>query len=134
MNFSIAKQGDTVNVGIDGQLVVGNRQELKQLVLAQLERGERRFRIDFERTRYVDSSGLGVLVALAKKIKTERGSLTLGRLNADLRTLFQLTKLDTLFQFEDDGSADGAVPAGGGSPPPRGASDGATPREDARPS
>ena len=35
---------------------------------------ERRFRVDFGRTRYVDSSGLGVLVAMSKKVKQERGT------------------------------------------------------------
>jgi anti-sigma B factor antagonist len=106
MNFSVAKQGDTIVVGIEGHLVVGNRNELKQLVLNELDRGERRFRIDFGRTRYVDSSGLGVLVALSKRIGQERGTLSLSRLDPDMRTLFDLTKLDTLFSFDESGPDD----------------------------
>ena len=109
MSFSVAKHGDTVVIGIEGHLVVGNRQALKQLVLDELARGERRFRVDFGRTRYVDSSGLGVLVAMSKKVKQERGTLSLSNLDVDLKTLFVLTKLDTLFHFEgDDGRASAA--------------------------
>ncbi len=100
MTFSVAKQGETVVIGIEGHLVVGNRQALKQLMLDELARGERQFRVDFARTRYIDSSGLGVLVAMAKKVQQERGTLRLHNLDEDLRTLFELTKLDTLFQFE----------------------------------
>jgi anti-sigma B factor antagonist len=102
MTFSIAKQGDTVTIGIEGHLVVGNRQALKQLVLDELARGERRFRVDFARTRYVDSSGLGVLVAMSKKVQQEHGTLSLTNLDEDLKTLFVLTKLDTLFSFEGE--------------------------------
>ena len=120
MSFSVAKQGDTVVIGIDGHLVVGNRQALKQLVLDELARGERTFRVDFGRTRYVDSSGLGVLVAMAKKVKQERGTLRLANLDGDLRTLFELTKLDTLFQYDEGPGAPGSsVPAPVPLPPSR---------------
>ena len=78
-------------------LIVGNRQELKQKVLESLEDGSRKFVIDFSKTGYIDSSGLGVLVSLSKKIREQGGELRLAGLNADLQTLFELTKLDTLF-------------------------------------
>ena len=99
MSFSIDKRGDIVVVDVEGQLIVGNRQELKQKVLQELEGGERKFLIDFDRTGYIDSSGLGVLVSLSKKIREQGGDLRLANLNEDLRTLFELTKLDTLFQI-----------------------------------
>jgi len=90
-----------VVVDVEGQLIVGNRQELKQKVLDELEKGERKFLIDFSRTGYIDSSGLGVLVSLSKKIREQGGELRLANLNDDLKTLFELTKLDTLFQIAD---------------------------------
>ena len=137
MSFSVAKQGDTVIIGIEGHLVVGNRQALKQLVLDELARGERRFRVDFGRTRYVDSSGLGVLVAMSKKVKQERGTLSLSNLDGDLKTLFVLTKLDTLFHFEgDEAGATGApTPPAGPLPPAAKAADGSgsPPRDEVPP-
>lgn len=101
MSFTIAKTGDVTVVEVEGQLIVGNRQELKQRVLEELDRNERRFLIDFAGTGYIDSSGLGVLVSLSKKIRELGGELRLANLNDDLRTLFELTKLDTLFQIAD---------------------------------
>ena len=101
MSFTIAKTGDVTVVEVEGQLIVGNRQELKQRVLDELDRNERRFLIDFAGTGYIDSSGLGVLVSLSKKIRELGGELRLANLNDDLRTLFELTKLDTLFQIAD---------------------------------
>ena len=101
MAFEVTKQGDVTVLDVEGQLIVGNRQELKQKVLEELEGGERRFLIDFDRTGYIDSSGLGVLVSLSKKIREQGGELRLANLNEDLRTLFELTKLDTLFQISN---------------------------------
>jgi anti-sigma B factor antagonist len=107
MGFQVEKVNDVLVVGVEGQLIVGNRQELKQKVLEELERGERKFIVDFEKTGYIDSSGLGVLVSLSKKIRERGGELRLANLNEDLRTLFELTKLDTLFLIAD--SRDGAL-------------------------
>lgn len=101
MSFQVSKNGDVTLVEVEGQLIVGNRQELKQKVLEQLENGDRKFVIDFSNTGYIDSSGLGVLVSLSKKIREQGGELRLSRLNEDLRTLFELTKLDTLFKIAD---------------------------------
>jgi anti-sigma B factor antagonist len=98
MSFSLKKEaGGVVVVNVDGQLIVGNRQELKQLVIDALDGGARKFVVDFSHTGYIDSSGLGVLVSLSKKIREQGGDLRLAGLNEDLQTLFELTKLDTLF-------------------------------------
>ncbi len=98
MSFTVRKDPrGVVVIGVDGQLVVGNRHELKQKVLEALEHGGRKLLVDFSNTGYIDSSGLGALVSLSKKIREAGGELKLAGLNQDLRTLFELTKLDTLF-------------------------------------
>ena len=102
MSFQVSKSSDVTLIEVEGQLIVGNRQELKQQVLGQLEDGDQKFVIDFANTGYIDSSGLGVLVSLSKKIREQGGELLLSSLNEDLRTLFELTKLDTLFKITDD--------------------------------
>ncbi|MGH2408497.1 MAG: STAS domain-containing protein [Candidatus Limnocylindrales bacterium] len=102
MGFHQTKDASGVSVmQVEGQLVVGNRQELKDLVQAALDRGELRLLIDFSRTGYIDSSGLGALVSISKKIREAGGELRLSGLNEDLRSLFELTKLDTLFAIAE---------------------------------
>jgi anti-sigma B factor antagonist len=102
MTFNVRKETNgVVVVSVDGQLIVGNRQELKQRIIDALEAGDRKFLVDFTRTGYIDSSGLGVLVSLSKKIRDQGGDLRLAGLNEDLKTLFELTKLDTLFGISD---------------------------------
>lgn len=100
MGFNKSANGAGVAIiRIDGQLIVGNRQELKAMVQDGLDRGERKFLIDCTGTGYIDSSGLGALVTLSKKVREVNGELRIAGLNEDLRALFELTKLDTLFHI-----------------------------------
>jgi anti-sigma B factor antagonist len=101
MSFTVRKDAakGVVVVGVDGQLIVGNRHDLKSKVLDAMDAGDRRFVVDFTNTGYIDSSGLGVLVSLAKRLREVGGDLVLAGLNEDLQTLFELTKLDTLFKI-----------------------------------
>jgi anti-sigma B factor antagonist len=102
MGFSQSRDGSGVTVvKVEGQMVVGNRQELKDLVFAALDKGDRRILIDFSQTGYIDSSGLGALVSISKRVREAGGELRLSGLNEDLRSLFELTKLDTLFAIAE---------------------------------
>ena len=102
MGFTATKdKGGVMVVQVDGQLIVGNRQELKQLVQEALDHNERKFLVDFSKAGYIDSSGLGALVSISKKVREQGGELRLSGLNEDLRSLFELTKLDTLFSISD---------------------------------
>ena len=97
MNFLLTRTDDRLLVNVDGQLVVGNRQAFKQAVLDEVEQGARLVIIDFSRAAYIDSSGLGALVSLGKRLRELGGDVRLAALNDDLRALFELTRLDALF-------------------------------------
>lgn len=97
MSFTLARTDDRLIVDVDGQLVVGNRQEFKQAILDHVDQGVRVVIIDFTHSAYIDSSGLGALVSLGKRLRDAGGDLRLAGLNDDLRTLFELTRLDALF-------------------------------------
>ena len=97
MSFPLEQSGSTLVIEVEGQLVVSNRQEFKQAVLDAIEQGERLVVVDFTRSGYIDSSGLGALVSLAKRLREQGGDLRLAGLNPDLRALFELTRLDALF-------------------------------------
>jgi anti-sigma B factor antagonist len=108
MGFTVRKDArGVVVIGVDGQLIVSNRHELKERVAEAVDFGSRKVLVDFTQTGYIDSSGLGALVSLAKKLREAGGELRLAGLNDDLRTLFELTKLDTLFNIT--ASADEAL-------------------------
>jgi anti-sigma B factor antagonist len=97
MSFSLERTDDVLIVTVDGQLVVTNRQEFKQAILDGVEAGVRVVVADFSTAGYIDSSGLGALVSLSRRLRDTGGDLRLVGLNDDLRSLFELTRLDALF-------------------------------------
>lgn len=101
MSFSIDLIGGVTVLELPRELTLGNREALKRVFHERLDAGDRRFVLDFARTGFVDSSGLGVLVGLSKTVRERRGELRLAGLNEELRTMFGLTQLDTLFQISD---------------------------------
>ena len=62
--------------------------------------------LDFKALRQMSSSALGKLLALRRKIAESHGEFKLCRLNADLREVFEITKLNQTFPiFDDEASA-----------------------------
>src|SRR3954463_10832220 len=100
MSFSIERSAEVSTVAINGELVTEDRPELRRAVLGELADGARTVRFDFARAGYIDGAGLGLLVSLSRLAREHTAEVTLANLNEDLRMLFTLTKLDTLFVIE----------------------------------
>ncbi len=73
------------------------QQEIDQL----LREGIKVILIDFKRVTFMDSSGLGALVLALKKIQSSGGKLFLMSLNEQVQMLFDLTNLNSQFEFVD---------------------------------
>ncbi len=117
MSFVISKRGNVVVLDLGEQLALRSPDELRRAVMAEFNRGERSFLFDFARTGFIDSSGLGVLIAISRNLRELGGELRLANLNEDMTTLFALTKLDTLFQIESaDTSPVAPIPGPVGDP------------------
>jgi len=102
MGLTTSIHGDVTRIDLDSQLTVGNRQELKAVAQQALDDGARKLLLDCVQTGYIDSSGLGALVTIARRVREAGGAIRLAGLNEDLRSLFELTKLDTLFEIFPD--------------------------------
>lgn len=100
--FTLTPLLERTTVEIFGNLETANRQQLKQLVLDELARGQKHLVFDLARCPYIDSSGLGVLVAIAKRTREGGGKLELVNLSEELGTLFELTGLNRLFGLRGD--------------------------------
>lgn len=90
----------SVRLTLPPSLVIANRQQFKHQALDALESGARTIRISLAGCGYIDSSGLGVLVSIAKAATAAGAVLVLEQPNEDLVHLFGFTHLDTLFRIE----------------------------------
>jgi len=80
----------------ESRLDAGVAQSFKSKMIEFVEAGHTNIVIDLSKVTLIDSSGLGVLVSILKKIG-ERGEIGLCGLRDNIKSLFQLTRLDKVF-------------------------------------
>jgi anti-sigma B factor antagonist len=102
MSIDISKEGDTVRLTPDGPLVGGECDDLMAIIADQIREGEMLFDVDLAQTDYLDSNGLGVLVVAAKTVRDSGGQVRVRNLSADLKPLFELTRLSEILRLDDD--------------------------------
>ncbi|TDQ11991.1 STAS domain-containing protein [Pedobacter metabolipauper] len=76
-------------------------EHFKEQVLNEITLGARKLIVSFERVEYIDSSFLGAMVAILKNLLPQDGKLVLIELNSDINNLFELTRLDKIFDLKD---------------------------------
>ena len=64
-----------------------------------LKNGNNKLILDFKNCTFIDSTGLGVLVAIYKKCADKNGYLKLKNLNDQVSKVFNLTRLDKVFDI-----------------------------------
>ncbi len=95
----------------DGNLVLSvqeprldahNSDELKDYIAKLLEGNESRLVVDLSAVRFIDSSGLGALLSGYKNANLHRASLVLAGLQARVQAMFELTRLNRVFEIYRD--------------------------------
>lgn len=76
------------------------RHEVSQLI----DGGSNRIVIDLSEVRFVDSSGLGAIVGLLKKVGN-RGEVVVCGLSDAVRQMFRVTRMERVFQIHPDARA-----------------------------
>lgn len=93
-----ADNGVTV-VAPTGRLDVAGAPTLKEAISEALKSGEPRVVLDMEGISFVDSTGLGSVIAALKQIRSSKGDLRLAAPNQQVRVVLELTTLDRVFPY-----------------------------------
>ncbi|OQY10443.1 MAG: hypothetical protein B6I28_01020 [Fusobacteriia bacterium 4572_132] len=100
MAWEIEKMNDKIClVELDSELEVYNYLEFKDEMNKVIADSYNKIIIVMKNLEYIDSSGLGVLVAILKKIKNEKGKLILTDINEEIFEILSLTSLDKVFKI-----------------------------------
>ena len=107
MEYTERRVGDVVIVGLKGKATFGTRGlTMLQIVGDLLDRGERRILLNMAEVSYIDSGGLGDLVASSIKVSKRSGQLKLLNLNDKHHNLLEMTHLiDLIRHFSDETEA-----------------------------
>jgi len=86
-------------VALEGRIVLGEEsQSLREKLKSLIAEGKKDIILNMARVEYIDSTGLGILVALHVSAKTHGATLKLSNLGRRFNELLQLTKLVTVFE------------------------------------
>ena len=99
MKASVRKLGKVSVVDISGKITIGEGDVLlRERVNELLDAGENRIVLNLEKVKYMDSAGIGELVACYKRAKEKAGTVKLLNPSGKVYDLLQLTKLEEVFE------------------------------------
>lgn len=89
-----------VTVNLTGSLYVEEAAALREKLLEYIQSGNCSFLVDLKNVDYIDSSGLGVLVAIQKRALQNGGKVTIKGLQGTVKELFEMTRLTKVFDIQ----------------------------------
>lgn len=100
MNLKTEANGRVMVVMVrEERLDAHNSEELKVEINRLFESGTKDLLVDLKEVRFIDSSGLGVLVSGFKNAATHQGSIKLCSLQTQVKSMFELTRLHRVFDI-----------------------------------
>jgi anti-sigma B factor antagonist len=99
-------EGDqTALLSLAGELDVSNVAEAREAARKLLDDGSSRLVVDLAQVTYTDSSGLGMLVGLLKRLRESGGAMAIAAPVPRVRRVFEITGLTQIFTLCDDVAA-----------------------------
>lgn len=102
IEFSIDTTDDGVTVVVPrGRLTMVSARRLRDILGETVASGQNRIVIDMAETTFLDSSGLGAIIAGLKGARQAGGDLRIARPTPAVLSVFELTNLDKVLRPRD---------------------------------
>ena len=85
---------------LSGSIYVEEAAQLRESLIGYIAQGHNTFIIDLSGVDYIDSSGLGTLVAIQKRALQNGGSVIIKGIKGLVKDLFELTRLTKVFEIQ----------------------------------
>lgn len=99
--FDIEKVGNWVVMRVHGEVDMATAPTLRQRLQSVTMTGPTGVVLDLSDLDFIDSTGLGVMVGAAKRMRVNDGTLRIACSQTHLLELFSLTRLDEVFELFD---------------------------------
>ncbi len=96
--MKIEVDGDTLRVSEIRELGAADSDRFREQVRAALADGQKNIDIDLGQTTFVDSCGLGSLIALHKTACSRKGAVRLLHPQPPVRQILELTRMHRIFE------------------------------------
>ncbi|MGZ4447454.1 MAG: STAS domain-containing protein [Nocardioides sp.] len=103
IEFDVSTTAEGIGVVVPrGRLNMVSARQLKERLDELVSAGTTRIVVDMAETTFLDSSGLGALIAGLKAARQAGGDLRVARPTEAVMTVFRLTNLDKVLRPRDD--------------------------------
>ncbi len=102
MDISTREKGKVLIFDIRGDLDAKSASILKERINEKITDGKSLILINLSDVPYMDSAGLGVLVSGLKNANRLSGDLRIWGLQDEVKSIFELTRLNKVFQIYED--------------------------------
>jgi anti-sigma B factor antagonist len=106
MRIDLREIGSVSVVDLDGNLTIGHGDVRLREVFSEILRSDRRHvLLNLRGVQYMDSAGIGELVACSKRARDSNVALKLLHPSAKVREMLEITRFADLFETFDDEQA-----------------------------
>ncbi len=93
-------------VELNGKIILGDESSsLRETIKGLLGQGKKKVLLNLARISFIDSTGVGTLVAAYTSARSQGGEVKLSSLTKKFRETLQVTRLLTVFEVFDDDQA-----------------------------
>jgi anti-sigma B factor antagonist len=97
--MKIEHDGETMRISGVLQLGAANANDFRDQARAALTDGQKHIEIDLSQTTFIDSCGLGALIALHKTACSRKGAVRLLNPQPPVQQILELTRMHHIFQI-----------------------------------
>lgn len=105
MNIEVTENGGIHVMHCGGSLDADTVSAFKKIAYELVGKGAKQFVIDCTNLTFIDSMGLGVLISLLRRVRTNDGDVKVAALSDEVKTIFEITRLHRLFDVCADSNA-----------------------------
>lgn len=100
MNINFNEEKDNWDVDLTGEVDIYTANELKDELNIAIEERPKNLVINMQNLDYIDSTGLGILIGILKRLKQKQSDIYIVNTKPNVRKIFTITGLDKIFKVE----------------------------------
>ena len=88
------------DVNLFGEVDIYTAEQLKEKLNSAVQENQNDIEIDMQNLDYIDSTGLGILIGVLKRLKQTQKDIYIVNAKPNVRKVFTITGLDKIFKVE----------------------------------
>lgn len=100
LNYNIEVREEEVYIELEGDLDIYSCDDFKEASIKVVEENKLDLVIDAKDLVYIDSTGLGALISIYKRVKEHQNKIIIENLKPNVQKIFAITDLDKIFEIK----------------------------------